>query len=458
MIYPRRRLTLLLSLALVGCAQSPAIDRPQLPLAGQWNQSAAATTGLDTRWWRGFDSPVLERLIDEGLSQGPDMLIAVERVRQAEARLQSAGASLFPTLNLNGGSGRAWSENAAGNSGTSNNTSASLGISYELDLWGRLRAGRDAAEAGLAVSRFDMESARLTLATGIAGAWFQLLTLNQRLAIAEQNLALANTNLAIVQAKYRYGAAALADVQRQRTAVLTQQASLPPLAEQGNQTRTALAILLGRTPQGVSLAEESLQQLAIPVVDAGLPAGLLSRRPDLASAEAGLAAADADVAAAKAALLPGIQLTGAGGLASSALLSLADPSRSLNLAAALSQTLFDGGQRQSQVRLTESRRRELVEGYRKAILSALKEVEDALGNVALHAVQEQNQRQIVAYARETLRLTELRYREGADELLSLIDAQRTLFAAEDQLAVIRQSRLNASLDLFKSLGGGWRLP
>ncbi|WP_116475341.1 efflux transporter outer membrane subunit [Zobellella maritima] len=453
MIY--RPLTLVLALA--GCAQAPTTLHPQLTLASQWNQPVAATAELDTHWWQGFGSPELDRLIAEGLGQGPDVLIAAERVRQAEARLQGAGASLFPALNLSGDSSRAWSESAAGNSST-NNTRASLAISYELDLWGRLKAGRDAAEATLAASRFDVESARLTLASGIAGAWFQLLALNQRLTIAEQNLALARDNLAIVEAKYRYGAAALVDVQRQRTAVLTQQASLLPLAEQRNQTRTALVILLGRTPQEVSLAEASLQQLAIPVVSAGLPAELLRRRPDLASAEAALAAADADVAAARAALLPGIQLTGTGGLASSALLSLADPGRSLNLTAALTQTLFDGGQRQSQIRLAESRRHELIEIYRKAILTALKEVEDALGNVALTAAQEQSQQQIVDYARETLRLTELRYREGAEELLSLIDAQRTLFAAEDQLAIIRQSRLNASLDLFKSLGGGWQQP
>ncbi|PSJ43842.1 hypothetical protein C7H85_16040 [Zobellella endophytica] len=441
---------LLLPLTLAGCAQTTPPERPELALAGQWN-TPAGTDEVGPGWWRDFGSPTLDRLIEEALTASPDLRIAAERIRQAEAQVQSAGASLFPALALSGGSDRSWSDNGAGES-----SRASLGISYELDLWGRLGAERRAADAGLAVSRHDLDTARLTLTSGVASAWFQLLALDERIRINEANLAIARDNLAIVEAKYRNGAAVVSDVHRQRTAVLSQEATLLPLREQLRQTESALAILLGRPPQGYRLAPEALARLSVPEPAAGLPSELLGRRPDLAAAEAQLTAAEANVAAARAALLPSVQLSGSGGLASSALLSLADPGHSLSLAAALSQTLFDGGRLRSQVALNEARRRELVENYRKAILTALKEVEDALGNLVLTREQEVQQRLIVTEARETLRLTEIRYREGAEELLSLLDAQRTLFGAEEQLAILRQGRLDASLDLVKALGGGWQ--
>ncbi|WP_036250178.1 TolC family protein, partial [Methylibium sp. T29] len=166
---------------------------------------------------------------------------------------------------------------------------------------------------------------------------------------------------------------------------------------------------------------------------------------------------DADVAAARAALLPSVSLSGSAGLASTALLSLANPSSSLGLSASIVQTLFDGGRLRNQVALGESARRQLVESYRLAIYTALKEVEDALGNAVRNRGQEQAQLAIRDEAQRSLRLAELRYREGADDLTSVLDAQRTLFSSIDQLAQLRLARLTAALDLFKALGGGWSM-
>jgi NodT family efflux transporter outer membrane factor (OMF) lipoprotein len=244
--------------------------------------------------------------------------------------------------------------------------------------------------------------------------------------------------------------------------VLAQRAALLPLETQARQTAAALAVLLGRTPQGFAPdaagVAETLGELAIPEVAPGLPAELLARRPDLASAEAQLAAADANVAAARAALLPGIQLSGSAGLASTALLSLANPANSLGLTAALAQTLFDGGRLRGQVETARSRRRELVETYRRAVYDALREVEEALGNTDRNRRQEETQLLIRDEALRGLRLAELRYREGADELLAVLDAQRTLFQAQDQLVQFRLARLSGAVDLFKALGGGWADP
>ncbi|OXY80945.1 efflux transporter outer membrane subunit [Oceanimonas doudoroffii] len=449
-----RPLTLLALLTLSGCALH---DDPILPtptLADHWLSPSKATTAPDRQWWQGFGSPTLNQLVERALTNAPDLRIAAERISQAEAGLAASGASLFPTLNASGNSNRDWSQPGS----PSERSNLGLNLNYELDLWGKNRAVRLAAGANLAASRYDFESARLTLIGAVANTWFQQLANEERLRINERNLAIAQNNLSIVDAKYRNGAAALSEVHRQRTAVLTQEASLLPLREQARQAQSALAILLGETPQAFAPAAGELMALSVPAAGPGLPSELLLRRPDLASAEAGLLAANADLSAARAALLPSVQLAGSGGLASAALLSLADPSHTLSLGTSLSQVLFDGGQRRAEIRLSESRRRELAETYRQAVLTALKEVEDALGNGALYQAQEARQLRIVTEARETLRLSEVRYREGADELLTLLDAQRTLFSAEEQLASLRQNRLDAAVNLFKALGGGWEVP
>lgn len=451
------------ALALVGCAVTEAPTRPQLPIPAAWSEArpaetVEATDTISPDWWRGFGSPRLDELIVEAQTGSPDLLIAIERVRQAEIQLRSANASLFPSLSLSGSTARRHND-APGSAGvTSSSSSLSLGASYEVDLWGRVAAGVQGAEAALEGSRFDYEAARLSIVAGVAGAWFQSLAFDERLRIARENLAIARRVLTIVETRYRNGAASALDVARQRTAVLSQEASLLPLETQARQTRSALAILLGRAPQDLPPGGEALDALAIPAVGPGLPSELLVRRPDLAAAEARLAGADADVAAARAALLPSIQLTGSAGLATGALLSLADPSTSLGLVGSIAQTLFDGGRLRNQVETSQSRRRELVESYRKAVLTALKEVEDALADNARNAQQEAVQAEVIEQARRTLALGELRYREGADDLLSVLDAQRTLFQAQDQRVQLRLSRLTSSLDLFRALGGGWQRP
>ncbi len=240
--------------------------------------------------------------------------------------------------------------------------------------------------------------------------------------------------------------------------VLSQRTALLPLELQQRQTATALALLLGRVPQGYVPEAGEFTQLRVPALSPGLPSSLLTRRPDLASAEAQLAASDANVEAARAALLPSLSLSASGSLGSAALLSLADPTRGVSIGLSLAQSIFDGGRQRLQVRSTESQRVVLIENYGKAIRTALKEVDDGLGNVERSQRQEALQREVVAQAQRSLQLAELRYREGSGDLLSVLDAQRTLFTAQDALAAQSLSRLSAALDLYKALGGDWAGP
>jgi NodT family efflux transporter outer membrane factor (OMF) lipoprotein len=447
--------TLLSACAITGKPQAPAPTMPQ-----SYAEPAAAGAAVPARdWWGAFGSQELSALVLAALAANPDLAIAAERVRQADAQVRIAGASLFPALNIGAASASRETRPPGGSWSNDGSSSAALSASYEIDLWGRNAAGVRAAQSSLRASRFDQETVRLTLVAGVANAYFQVLSLRGRLVVARENLAIAERVFKVVDARARNGAVSALDLARQQAAVLAQRAALPPLELQERQTLFALAILLGRAPEGFAAAAPALAGLSVPRVAPGLPAQLLLRRPDLASAEAQLAAAYANVAAARAALLPGISLTGSAGLASDVLLNFLNaPTAALAIGASLLQPIFDGGRLRAQVDVAASRERELVENYRKAVLAALADVESALAAGSRSADQELLQEQVLVEARRALQLAEVRYREGADDLLTVLDAQRTLFQAEDQLAQIRLARLQASVGLFKALGGEWTLP
>ncbi|MBE0626958.1 MAG: efflux transporter outer membrane subunit [Burkholderiales bacterium] len=453
-------LAALATLALGACATSgnPPAQAPEMPAA--WAEAGAPDAAAPARdWWRSFGSAELSGLIDAALGANPDMAIAVERVRQAEAQVRIAGATLFPALNLGANSTHRELRVEGGSWQPADTSGATLTASYEVDLWGRNSSAVRSAESSLRATRYDQESVRLTLIAGVASGYFQVLSLRARLAIAHENLGIAERVFRVVDSRARNGAASALDVARQQAAVLAQRAAIPPLELQERQTLFALAILLGRQPQAFDAAASGVSSVVVPRIAAGIPSALLLRRPDLASAEAQLAAANANVAAARAALLPGISLTGAAGLASDVLLNfLSAPTAAIAIGASLSQPIFDGGRLRAQVDAAASRERELVENYRKFILAALADVENALAAASRGADQEVLQEQVLVQAQRALRLAEIRYREGADDLLTVLDAQRTQFQAKDQYAQVRFSRLQASVGLFKALGGGWTKP
>jgi len=458
----RRSMALVVACSLSGCAIVSPQLKPEVEVAGTWNERTPAdAAAVSPTWWTEFGSPELESLVAEALAGSPDLAIATERVRQAEAQVRVAGASLFPVLSAGGGaSGHRTAAVGGAKSGAAVVDSAGnvgLTASYELDLWGKNRAGVRSAESSAAAAGFDRDTAQVTLVSGVATSYFDVLALRTRLAIARDNLATAQKVLDLVSARARNGAASALDVSRQEATVLSQQAALLPLEQQERQTLAALAVLVGRMPEGFDVKAQGIGDLHIPTIDPGLPSTLLVRRPDLASAEAQLAAANADVAAARAALLPSITLTGTAGLATTALTSIATggTTAAIGIAASLLQPIFDGGRLRGQKAVAESRERELVETYRKAILSGFADVEEALAGTSRLGQQEQLQTDVQTRAHESLRLAEIRYKAGADDLLTVLDAQRTLFAAQDQLAQVSLSRLQAAVSLYKALGGGW---
>jgi len=441
-------------LSFAGCAIHEPRTVASVPAPPAWTDVAPqAHASVAPDWWRSFGSAQLEALVQEALAENPDLRTAAQRVRQADIALQLAGASLLPGASASAGSSANRSEGGA----TRKSSSLSLNVSYEVDLWGRLAAGTDSARLALNASRYDLQTARITLVASVATSYLQLLAARERLAIAQQSLEIAERVLRIVQSRQRNGVATPLEVSQQTTAVLQQRTALAPLQLQVRQITSALALLLGHQPVGYDAGSaEALMQLQTPEVAPGLPSDLLARRPDLRAAQARLAAADADVAAARAALLPSFSLSAGGGGGSAALVSLAGGTGSASVAASLAQTLFDGGRRKLQVESSRLQRELLVDDYASAARRAFKEVDDALGAAATSARQEQAQAEVAAQAQRTLELAERRYREGADALLTVLEAQRTLFSARDALAQQRLARLTGAVDLYRVLGGGWQ--
>lgn len=442
-----------------GCAakQAETFTPPAMPVS--WsavhdNKSAS----IDAEWWKSFNSQILAELIDKSLEQSPDITTAAESIVQAKAQLKSTGASMFPSVNINGGSSASRNFPSEGSARTSESTSLSLGVSYEVDLWGKISAQVRGAGESLKAAGYDYDAVKLTLTSGVANGYFQLLALEKRIEYAEINLETAERILKIVQSKYNNGSALKSELLNQESAVLSRKSTLLSLEEEKKQTLNALAVLTGTAPQDFKTATDSFNELEIPEISAGLPSDLLLRRPDLAKAEAQIAAADANVEAARAALFPSLSLSGSTGLATDALLSLTNPAASIGLSASVVQSIFDGGTRRSQIQISESQKRVLAENYRKSVLTALQEVEDALNSVKYGEEREEIQNQTTAKLEYSLRLTEIMYREGSSSLSDVLDAQTSLFQARDQLASLRLTRINAAVDMFKVLGGGWKVP
>lgn len=446
---------LILAFGLGACAE---LDLPPLDfdLPAGWDQApAAAGTPVqwpDTAWWQGFGSAELNDLVAAAQADSPDLAAAAARVAQAEAQLAGTGASLFPAIDADAGASR----RIPGKGRATNSVSAGVSASYQLDLFGELAAGVSAARAQLAGSRYDRETVALTVTTSVATSYLAARSLGDRLAIARHNLADAQTVMKLVQARFDAGAASELELAQQRGVVAQNQAAIPPLDQALVEARNALALLLGRPPEGFAIAGTSLAGITLPPVVAGLPSDLLTRRPDLKRAEADLAAAQADIAAARAAFFPSISLTASADTVSNALSGLFQPQSLLfALAGSVVETIFDGGRREAQSDLAKARRDEIVQAYRKAILAAFGDVENGLSRIATLATQRHFQDQQVAEARRALDLATERYRAGAIDLIELLDAQRSLYQAQDTQNQLKLASLNAVISLYAALGGGW---
>ena len=301
----------------------------------------------------------------------------------------------------------------------------------------------------------------LTTLAGVADSYFELLSLRERLRIAQSNLDAARRLLEVVQARFTAGAADPVQLAAQRAVLAAAQLAISDLRQRESEALSALALLVGQPPEGFKVADATLDALAEPQVAPGLPVDLLTRRPDVYTAEANLRAADADLVAARAALLPTLTLTAAGGLqnpaVNAAVIALTGTGPGVNLGAGLTQSIFDRGRLRAVRDETRARDEELLATYRHAILAALVDVENALTAIHTLDAAREFEDQTLAQSQLAFDGAQLRYRQGAGDFLTALEAQRNLYAARDQFSQYRLARLQALVALCKALGGGWEL-
>ncbi len=449
---------------LAGCSVGPAYHRPDIAAPSEWRESAvpASDSGAATSdwpaadWWHGFGSAKLDELIAEAERSNDDLAGAMARVQEADAQARIAGAALLPSLDLGATATRERAQVAGSGPRVFNTFNPELTAAYELDFWGKNRALRSAARAAALASRYDRQTVALTVISSVATTYFQALELRERIEVAEQNLGNGRRILEGFKAQQSAGTVTGLDVAQQETAVALLNAAVPPLLQQFRQTVYALAVLLGRTPGSVDVAG-TLAGLSIPPVAEGLPSQLLARRPDVAEAEQQLIAANADITVARAALFPSIELTAGGGYESSALTSLVSPpNRVYSIGAGLVQPIFHGGALRGQVAYSKARYAELLSAYHKTVLTAFSNVESALVAARQTAEQRRRQQDAVDTARRAFEFAQAQMSAGTVNVLTVLNTENALFSAQDQLVQVNYLHLQALVDLFTALGGGWQ--
>lgn len=449
-------LAILISL-FYGCGIRQESIKSDLEIPTEFAASnSSESLNISSAWWENFNSSTLNALIKQAEKNNPDILIAYENIEQARLQLGISEADYLPSASLSASSGESRTKPNDAGSSTSKSTSASLRVSYEIDLWGKIRASNEAAQARFDATKYDKAAITLSMYASVAESYFNLLGLNERLLIANENLNISEKLMNIVEAKYKSGSVSLLDVSRQRSSLLSQKANVETLGLQVSQAKNALAVLVGAFPEYFEVSEDAFWQLDLPKVGVGLPSELLLNRPDIARAQANVKAANAATQVANAERFPSFSLSASGGVSSAALLSFKDPTSVLSIALNAAYTLFDGGRLKNLRDVEVSRTKAAVQSYNKAILNAFAECEDALSSAAYQNSQEFLQKEITNEAFRSLNIASIQYKYGTTDLTTLLDTQSRYFSSKDANAAQRLNHLKSLVSLYKTLGGGWR--
>jgi outer membrane protein, multidrug efflux system len=436
-----------LSLALTGCSLAPTYQRPQMAVPTGWSDAAGvgiAPQRSPTSFWQDLGSVELNLLIDNALALNLDLEAALHRIDQARAQAKVAGAPLYPSISAGGSASRTYQDPR-----NTESVRGSGAISYEIDLWGKNRNAAASAGHRADASEFDREALRLVVTSDATNFYAQILSLNDRIRIAEFNLNNAEEILRIIEARFAQGAVSGLEVSQQRVAVNGFRNTLATLIEQRSTTANALAILLGLPPQDFSAPTAELASLALPPVNLTPPAALLTARPDIQSAESGLHAVNADIGVARAAFFPSLTL----GLDTAISAGFGGPAATATqIASSLIAPIFTGGRLTGNLENVTARQKELAANYHKTVLTAFREVEDALA--ALHSA---NQRAVlsrvtVAESQNAYDIAKARFDAGAIDYLNLLETQRSLYQAQDNQITITQGRISAFVEVRKALG------
>lgn len=458
------------SAALAGCslpAVGPDYRAPATPAATIYKDASdrlPATAGgrVASEWWREFGDADLDGYVAQALKENQSLKGALARVEQARALTGEARASYLPMIGATGLATREQTSKTTTNQFPRSLTTTyrlPLSLSWELDLFGRVRRLNESAQANSLATQELAEATRLSIAAETASAYFALAATDQEERIVTETLALQKEMLSLVEARRDAGRASDLAVEQARLAVATSEADLTAVANRRSSLKNGLAVLLGQAAPAFEIEARTQLKSTLPHVPVGLPSELLLRRPDLAAAESGLKAANAQIGIAKSAFFPTISLTGSGGYASAEIDSLFQrDSRAWSIGPSVYLPLFQGGRNRANYQRSQAAYEETLAGYRQAVLNAFREVQDALTASQRLAEQSDAIARAVANARRTRELAEERFRAGSTSYLEVIDAQRTALAVERSAAAIVGQRWITQVTLIRALGGGWERP
>jgi NodT family efflux transporter outer membrane factor (OMF) lipoprotein len=456
-------------LMLAACAVGPDYQRPESPVPEAYKETSGWKTaqpgdGLPRgAWWTLFDDPQLNSLEEQINISNQNVKAAEAQVRQAQALVQIARASYFPYITGGFQYRRAQSSSTLARSSLADDTPTNdymlpLNLSWEADVWGRIRRSVEASRESAAASAADLESARLSAQSALAQAYFQLRTVDTQIQLLEETVKAYATSLELTRNRYSKGVAGQSDVLQAQTQLETTRAQLIDLGIQRAQLEHAIAILIGRPPAALSLPSAPFKPMP-PLVPVGLPSELLERRPDIAAAERRVASANAQIGVAKAAFFPRFTLGLTGGYESGDWANLFNwPSRFWSIGPALAQTLFAGGSIEA---LTEQARAAYdasVASYRQTVLTGFQEVEDNVAALRILEKEAQVQAGALQAARQSLAVTTNQYKAGIVSYLNVTAAQTAALTSERSAVDIAGRRMTATVLLIKALGGGWTAP
>jgi len=450
---------------LSGCTIGPDYKRPAVarPETFRGQATAEAASLADVPWWEAFQDPILKGLIQDALGSNYDVRIAAARVQEARANLGVARSDYFPSLDYGGGASRArMLPGVLGGVGAqapaSDLYSATMSMSWELDIWGRIRRSNEAARATLLSTEDARRGVWLTLVSDLAQAYFQLLALDVQLQIARDSTQAYQGTYDLFLDRLNHGIASKLETSRALGALGVAQATIPQLERDIVARENQIRILLGKAPGPIPRGQPMYQQPVVPAVPAGLPSALLERRPDLRQAEQQLVAANARIGVAKAEFFPKLSLTSLFGTASPEMSALTGGTATIwAVAGMFSGPLFNAGRTRGIYRASIAQWEQVRLQYEQAVLTALREVSDALTALAKLTDAEAGQDTAVRALADAVDHATDRYRQGLASYYEVLEAQQQLYPAQITLAQIRQDRLLTYVRLYKALGGGWSL-
>jgi NodT family efflux transporter outer membrane factor (OMF) lipoprotein len=456
-------------LALSGCAVGPEYRRADAEVPAEWrivppwHEARPDDAGQKGRWWLAFEDPQLDALVDRALAGNQDLRAAALRLEEARAEVTIARSALLPSVGLEADPNRtlaaanrpAASYGATNQAITQNDFKLDGVVDYELDLFGRLRRGAEAAHANLQQATADFENARLVLVAQLASDYFSLRELDAENAVLTDGIESLRRSRDVIAARHDLGFATGLDLAQQQALLEANEAQLALLQNARARYEHAIATLID-VPAPAFALESAHDAPGLPAVALGLPSDLLQRRPDVASAERAMAAANARIGIARAAYFPTIDLAAAIGWESGALATLLQaPSRTWSIGAAAIAPLFTAGATGAEVRIAQARYGEAVAAYRHTVLVAMEEVENGIHGLSDLSRAEEHAAASTASAERALEIANDRYAGGVDTFLDVFTAQQTVLANRRQTVQIRGARALATVYLIKALGGGW---